>query len=178
MATDTVSHPELKISRQVGHILWVSVIVSTCAFAFSMATFGLLSLWLVPAAYCCSIAHNITLLVLSAKERKRLPEARKGALTATSKKASIICTWILVPFWLVATIMSAIFTIIISQERFDPPYYYIVPWFEFSFALLEVGVMTFLGVQCVRERRRIIGLGNTAKWYQLGNFNLEAENKG
>ena len=173
MATDTVSHPELKISRQIGHILWVSVIVSTCAFAFSMATFGGLSLWLVPSAYCFSIAHNITLLVLSAKERKRSPEARNGTLKATSKKASIICTWILVPFWLAATIMLAIITIIVSQEEFNPPYYYIVPWIEFSFALLEIGVMGFLGVQCVRERRRIIGLDSTEKWYQLGNFKLE-----
>lgn len=173
MATDTISHPELKISRQVGHILWISVILSTSAFAFSMVTFGVFSLWVLPAVYGFSIAHDITLLVLSAKERKRSPEARHGALTATSKKASIICTWILVPCWLAAAVMVLALTIVFSQDKFDTPYHYIVPWIEFSFALLEVGVMGFLGVQCVCERRRIIGLGDTAKWYQLGNFNLE-----
>ena len=174
MTNDTVSHPELKISRQVGHILWISVIVSTFALTFSMVTLGQFSLWLVPAVYVFSIAHNITLLVLSAKERKRSPEARNGALTATSKKASIICTWILMPSWLAAAVMVLALTIVFSwEEQFLPPYYHIVPWIEFSFALLEVGVMGFLGVQCVRERRRIIGLGNTTKWYQLGNFNLE-----
>ena len=173
MTTDTVSHPELKISRQVGHILWASVIVSTCAFAFSMVTFGSFSLWVLPAVYALSIAHNITLLVLSAKERKRSPEARNGTLTATSKKASIICTWILVPLWLAAAGLGLAFIIISSQEKFGDAYIYIVPWFESTFAVLQGGVMTFLGVQCVRERRRIIGLGNTAKWYQLGGFNLE-----
>jgi len=173
MATDTVSPPELMISRQVGHILWISVIVSTCAFAFSMVTFGQLSLWVIPSCYVCSIAHNITLLVLSAKERKQSPEARKGTLTATSKKASIICGWLLVPFWLAAALLLLVITIIVSQEKFEPPYYYIAPWIEFSFSLLEVGVMALLGVQCVRERRRIIGLGKTEKWYQLGNFKPE-----
>ena len=173
MTADTVSHPERKISRQVGHILWASVIVSTCAFAFSMVTFGSFSIWVLPAAYGLSIAHNITLLVLSAKERKRSPEALKGILTATSKKASIICTWLLVLLWLAAAGLGLSFTIIFSQDRFGDPYNYIVPWFESSFALLEVGVLAFLGVQCVRERRRIIGLGNTAKWYQLGDLKLE-----
>lgn len=173
MATDTVSHPELKISRQIGHLLWISVIVSTCAFAFSMVTFGVFSLWVLHAAYGFTLAHNITLLVLSAKEKKKPPEERIGSLKATSKKASIICTWILVPFWLAAVAMVLAITIIFSQDRFEGPYFYIVPWIEFSFAVLEVGVMGFLGVQCVRERRRIIGLGDTAKWYQLGNFNLE-----
>ncbi|KIM43094.1 hypothetical protein M413DRAFT_443909 [Hebeloma cylindrosporum] len=175
MTTDTVLPPELEISRQVGHILWISVIVSTFAFAFSMVTFGTLSLWIIPAAYAFSLAHNITLLVLSAKERNRPPEARNGMLPATSKKGSIVCAWLLMLSWLAGAIMLAIFTIVVSQEKYERPYFYIVPWVEFSFAILEVGVMGFLAVQCVRERRRIIGLGSTAKWYQLGSFNPEGD---
>src|SRR5437016_2117526 len=99
MATNIVPHPESKLSRQVGHILWASVIVSTTAFAFSMVSFGWFSLLVLPATYGCSIIHNVTLLVLSAKERKKSPEARNGTLTATSKKASIICTWVLALLW-------------------------------------------------------------------------------
>ena len=175
MATDIVPHPEPKLSRQVGHILWISVIVSTVAFAFSMVTFGWYSLWVVPSAYAFSIAHNITLLVLSAKERKKSPKARNGTLTATSKKASIICTWILALLWTASAGMVLAFIIITSQQGFDgfeQPYFHIIPWFELFFAMIEVGVIGILGVKCVRERRQIIGLADTTKWYHLDTYNL------
>ena len=172
MSTDpNVPHPKPKPSQQIGRILWVSVIVSTFALAFSLATLGFFSLWVLPGAYGFSIAHNITLLVLSAKERKKLPETLNGTLTATSKKASIICTWILVLLWMAAAGMVAASSILISQDEYDLPYFYIIPWFEFSFAVIEVGVTGFLGVQCIRERRRIIGLTNATKWYHLHQEN-------
>jgi len=173
MSTDpNVPHPKPKPSQQIGRILWVSVIVSTSALAFSLATFGGFSLWVLPGAYGFSIAHNITLLVLSAKERKKLPETRNGTLTATSKKASIICTWILVLLWMAAAGMVAARFINNSQDGFDVPSFHTIPWIEFSFAVIEAGVMGFLGVQCVRERRRIIGLNNPNKWYHLGIYNF------
>jgi len=151
MANDIVPHPQ--------PILWVSVIVSICTFAFSMATFGRFSYWTLPIACGFSIIHNITLLILSAKDRKKLSEERNGTLTATSKKATIICTWFLLLLWMVATGLG-IAGAIITRDEYEGRYFYIVPWFEFSFALVEIGVMGFLCVQCIRERRQIIGLAN------------------
>jgi hypothetical protein len=138
-----------------------------------LATFGVFSLWVLPAVYGCTISHNITLIALSSRERKKPLETRNGALSATSKKASIICTWILVLLWTTATGMVPAFAIVFSEDGYELRYYYIIPWFEFSFAMMEVVVMGFLGVQCVRERRQIIGLAHAAKWYHLGSYNLE-----
>jgi len=178
MATNVVQHhhPDPKLAQQIGHILWVSVIVSTSAFAFSMATLGVFSLWVLPAVYGCSIVHNITLLALSAKERKQSAETRKeGTFTATSKKASILCSSILGFLWsAVAGVVLARF-ITFSRDKFEHPYFYVTPWFEFAFALLEVGVIEFLGVQCVYERHRIIASDDATRceFPHLGPKNID-----
>jgi hypothetical protein len=136
-----------------------------------MATFGKFSLWVLPAVYGCTIAHNITLLALSAKERMKSPEMRTGkTLTPTSKKASILCTSILGFLWAAAAGVVLARFITFTHDKFKHPYFYVTPWFEFSFALLEIGVMEFLGVQGGYERHRIVGLDDAinCKWYHFG----------
>ena len=61
-----------------------------------------------------------------------------------------------------------IFTIIFSPREIQTPL--LLPWIEFSFTLLEVGDMGFLGIQCVRERRRIIGVWQHGKVISAWKF--------
>ncbi|KAF8954060.1 hypothetical protein BDZ97DRAFT_534520 [Flammula alnicola] len=136
-----------------------------------MANLGLLSLWITPSAYALSLAHSITLLVLSAKERKKTSEARAGKFPATSSKATIICTWILAVGWAAAAGMGMAMRAIWTGDL-NGSVRGIMPYFEFAFIIVEIGVLVVLVLKCTRERHLILGADNTMKWYNLGPYDV------
>ncbi|KDR68747.1 hypothetical protein GALMADRAFT_256575 [Galerina marginata CBS 339.88] len=147
-------HPAPGIARHIQRLLWMSVGFSITALGFSVGTFSQFSLFITPSAFVFGISHNITLLVLSAKERKQTAQDRAGKLPATATKASIICSWILAVVW-----CGSFATLIIFGAFFigdgDDSVLRIVPWFEFAFVVLEIITMVALAVMCHKERRAV-----------------------
>ncbi|KAF8168482.1 hypothetical protein B0H34DRAFT_685699 [Crassisporium funariophilum] len=146
-------------TRQMQILLWVSVALSCCAFAFSLSFLASLSLYMCPGVFALSMAHNITLLITTARERKLHAAsgfATSVKLPSTSTKAAVICSWILVVLW------TAVFGMVLSMAaiitgggefKHDP----ILPvaYLEWIVELAEVVVMVLIAVKCTREMRAV-----------------------
>ncbi|CAA7267752.1 unnamed protein product [Cyclocybe aegerita] len=171
-ASTRIAHPSSTIHRQIQHLLWISIGLSTVFIALSMVHIGSLSFFVAPAAFGLSFIHNVTLLALSRKERKAGPEALAGKLPATARKATIISGWFITLVYAGAVGVTAAFVIIIGNWGEVPKRTVIVGYFEWIFGLFEMVVMGFLALKCTRERQQIVGLANTARWYQLGNYDM------
>ncbi|CAA7267743.1 unnamed protein product [Cyclocybe aegerita] len=141
-------------------------------FGLSMVYFGYLSLFIAFGALGVSLIHNITILALSHKEHKAGPEALAGKLPATARKATIICGWLIMIAWAAAAGMTCAMVIIVGGWAETPRYNVIAGHFEWVFELFEMVVTGLLALKCTRERQQIVGLANTARWYQLGSYNL------
>ncbi|KAJ3501465.1 hypothetical protein NLJ89_g9325 [Agrocybe chaxingu] len=172
-ASTGIAHPSSTIHRQIQHLLWISLGLSTIAIALSMVHAGALSFYAAPAAFGLSFIYNVTRLALSRKERKAGPEALAGKLPATARKATIISGWFIALVWAAAVgVTAALVIIITSWGRVEKRSVIIVGHFEWVFGLFEMFVMGFLALKCTRERQQIVGLANTARWYQLGNYDM------
>ena len=181
-------HPSPYLSLVNYRLLQLSICLSLAAVAFSLATLGEFSLWITPSVFVFSIAHNLTLLILSYRERtgkRRVTisgsdwkgrSTDKERIPATSTRASFICAFILALMW-AASFGTTLGLLIVSIPDWNgsdgiftdnPMYWRVVPWFECIFALLEVVVLVWLGVGGVRERKMVLGLKDGPRvWLRL-----------
>ncbi|KAJ3507233.1 hypothetical protein NLJ89_g6415 [Agrocybe chaxingu] len=164
--------PSSPIHRQIQRILWISLGLCAIIFGLTMVHFGYLSMFISFGALGLTLIHHITILALSHKEHKAGPETLAGKLPATARKATIICGWLIMIVWAASVGWTMSMVIIMGDWGDTERKTVIVGHLEWVFELFEVVVMGLLALKCTRERQRIVGLANTAWWYQLGSYAL------
>ena len=160
--------PQSTLSRQVGRLLFTSLGLAFLILIPSLAPFlGSSSVFVTPITCGMTMVHNITLLILLRKHRNRHSGNPDPALLPpTATKASIICTWLLIPSFASGFGISlALLIIPITYGEFQAAHGAIIP--ELLLVAVEIGVLGTFAVKSTRERRQILGGAETKRWYQL-----------
>ncbi|KAF8907659.1 hypothetical protein CPB84DRAFT_1768476, partial [Gymnopilus junonius] len=140
-------HPAPPLAYSNQQLLKSSIGLCCVILAFSLSLFGEFSLWISPSAFILTIAHNLTILVLSNQERKGTRPVITGKrLPATATRASFICAFLLAALWCGAVAVLIVFCAFAVGNDGDAGYARVVPWFEWIFALGEVAVLIVFGV--------------------------------
>lgn len=172
--------------RLIQRLLWASIAISVLIFVCSMVQLGWNSLFLSPCVTVLCVAYDITLLVRTAKERKRaakeeahghpLPSVHhtvgpssRPPLPSVCRKPSIILSFVFAFFWLAA--MAVNITWLAWGASGGPMAWMAPSILEIIFIAMHIPVLGMLGTLCTKERRRFLGGDRHLKWYQLGQYN-------
>jgi hypothetical protein len=157
----------------------------------SMVSFGSMSLFIGLAGTGLCLIYDITLLSLSAKERRLAaqgsdteatagrpnsyppsPNAQslKAPLPCTLRKPSIMVVFFLIVVWLGSLSIVLWFLSYWDSSEMDNPGLLAIPVLEVIFTISHIGVLGTYVVQTWKERRKWISGGGQLKWYQLGEY--------
>ncbi|KAF6749907.1 hypothetical protein DFP72DRAFT_532829 [Ephemerocybe angulata] len=164
----------------IQRLLWASLGVGCVTIALSLVLLGWISLFISPAAFLFSAIFDITLLILSAKERKSaaLEPAMAPAtaspntkpptsaptpdLPSTCRSATISAAIFVVIAWLAAFITS-ICLVAVSDDQTtwgtvsesDSRKRFPVAYVEIVSIAFQIGILVWLIVLCVKERKSL-----------------------
>ncbi|EDR10367.1 uncharacterized protein LACBIDRAFT_293613 [Laccaria bicolor S238N-H82] len=123
-------------SRQIQRLMLLSIFLSVVTMAIDGVTIFVESFFIIPGAGVFTVAHHVTVLALTQKQRKRnaaiatttttttptpaTPATIAADLDVTAKLGTIVCAWLLFLTWLAAVIMMGIVIAIVwSDKRFQ-----------------------------------------------------------
>ncbi|KAF8168471.1 hypothetical protein B0H34DRAFT_804316 [Crassisporium funariophilum] len=168
--TASTNQPFSSLSRQIDQCLWVSVILSCAAAAVSLVNLGRLSLLMCPIMFLITIIHNLTLIGLAARDRKKSPDDLQGSLAATSSKGNIIFLWILAALWIITVLIVIVVSVLVASNGAMEGYERLAGYVELPFQVAEIGILIFIALKCTVQRRRTIVLpANIEDWQQFAN---------
>ncbi|KAF6742948.1 hypothetical protein DFP72DRAFT_153875 [Ephemerocybe angulata] len=169
----------------IQRLLWASLGVGCVTIALSLVLLGWISLFISPAAFLFSATFDITLLILSAKERKSAAfepamdpaaaspntkpptSAPTPALPSTCRSATISAAIFVVIAWLAAFITS-ICLVAVSDDQTtwgtvsesDGRKRFPVAYVEIVSIAFQIGILVWFIVLCVKERKSLSILQN------------------
>lgn len=178
-------------ARVIQRLLWTSLALTILTFAMSMVFFGFMSLFIALAGVGLCLIYDITLLALTAKERRIAAQGSeadtiaarpnsyppstntqspKRPLPCTLRKPSIIVAFFLVVVWFGSLGVLLYFLAYWYSMEVETPGILAVPILEVIFTISHIGVLGTYVVQTWKERRKWISGGGQLKWYQLGEY--------
>ncbi|TEB23039.1 hypothetical protein FA13DRAFT_1457504 [Coprinellus micaceus] len=147
----------------IRRLLWASIPISLITMALSLVNLAWTSFYTSPAVAVLALAFDITLLALSAKERKASgsspsPETESPlSLPSVCRAGTIVCGYLLAVFWLGVFITSIMWVVITppldnpvhTEDRFPAAYV------EIAFIGTHIILFSVLGTFCALERKAI-----------------------
>ncbi|KAF5332300.1 hypothetical protein D9611_008061 [Ephemerocybe angulata] len=177
MDAEAISAATSRKERQIQRLLWASLALTIITFGLSMAFLGIMSFFISWAGVGLSLIFIITLLFVSAKERRQRNGHHGAAntvvarLSCTQRKPSIFFAFFIAMVWAAALGMLCYTVAFFDHFEWVGGWAKMraVPAIELTFCAAHVAVLVTYGVLCVKERRRVLGAEHE-KWYMLGQY--------
>ncbi|KAJ3519718.1 hypothetical protein NMY22_g13075 [Coprinellus aureogranulatus] len=155
--------------KHIQALLWSSLARAIVTLAFSLVFLGTMSLFISPASVILTLAYTITLLSLSARDRKRYAAVNPSStadlsqplhpttstLPSVCRLPAIICGFLLAALWLACFIVEMLLAIITSYRAIRGAGLLAVSYVELAFQAGQIGVLIALNVLCAKERRAL-----------------------
>lgn len=170
------SIPAARISRQLTHLIYASLAVSTSIFACSMVLLGFASLWLSVAGFCLILIHHFTILGNRWKQHKLKASAHSNSSASPSPIPISSRRFVIISTWFIALLYMAALAVVVVNAQ-----YMFRGWFEewsnlfisaiveAVFIFFEIPLLVMIALWCMNERRAVLGVSNS-RWYHLPQY--------
>lgn len=161
------NHPFSALSRQIEHLLWTSVVLIFFAVSASLLNRGRLSLLALPFLSLLTLVHNLTLIALVSRDRRRTTAALKGTLAPTAARAAVIVSWGLAALWAAVAVLVAVISGMLMAHGMLDRFGRLAAWGELPLLVVEAGVMAVLAAKSGKQRRATVQRPESVDWRHM-----------